>query len=336
LWRLLKGRGKRLRGSKHGGPGCLDTLSSPEALGAATRDDLQHSKDTSLFALLTSQGLPWSDARVIRMRLQSPSRVRTRSSSALAPERSFAWPIGLIYDLLSADGAEWQSAIADWVRNFEEIHGTLERKRSINRGRMVSTYGLQSDFSLPVLLLSVDLWLAARLRILTSIAIDQALGRSSAINESLANAISIADHPAANAGITNYDLPELYHSVLVKLYQQHYDCLHHAFLAAQRDLRDSADDCRDWYSSYYSALVPKEVRHALGSYYTPIWLVDHVIKTALASHDTTVSAHSARVIDPTAGSGAFLVAVAARSANAAANSYRHRQLKTSGLPCAPP
>lgn len=51
----------------------------------------------------------------------------------------------------------------------------------------------------------------------------------------------------------------------------------------------------------YQALVPRPVRHALGEYYTPAWLVRQVLDAA------GYPALGRRLLDPTCGTGAFLI-----------------------------
>ncbi|MFZ5830501.1 MAG: HsdM family class I SAM-dependent methyltransferase [Planctomycetota bacterium] len=60
-----------------------------------------------------------------------------------------------------------------------------------------------------------------------------------------------------------------------------------------------ADLFRPLYESFFS----RQQRHALGEYYTPDWLADHVLASTGYVGDP-----DARVLDPTCGSGAFLLA----------------------------
>lgn len=52
---------------------------------------------------------------------------------------------------------------------------------------------------------------------------------------------------------------------------------------------------------FYQALVPRPVRHTLGEYYTPVWLVRLVLDAA------GYPALGPRLMDPTCGSGAFVI-----------------------------
>jgi hypothetical protein len=63
----------------------------------------------------------------------------------------------------------------------------------------------------------------------------------------------------------------------------------------------------DLFGALYQALVPRPVRHALGEYYTPAWLVEHILDQ-LEYHGHPQQ----RLLDPACGSGAFLVAAIQR------------------------
>jgi methylase of polypeptide subunit release factors len=60
----------------------------------------------------------------------------------------------------------------------------------------------------------------------------------------------------------------------------------------------------------YESLFPRAVRHALGEYYTPAWLAEHVLDQVGYQGQT-----NARLLDPTCGSGTFLLAALKRWRN---------------------
>jgi SAM-dependent methyltransferase len=62
------------------------------------------------------------------------------------------------------------------------------------------------------------------------------------------------------------------------------------------------DENRDLLKHVYQDLIPKNVRHDLGEYYTPDWLAELTIDTAGYTGDPNL-----RVLDPGCGSGTFLV-----------------------------
>lgn len=66
---------------------------------------------------------------------------------------------------------------------------------------------------------------------------------------------------------------------------------------------DRMTHSRDVLRDLYQGLVPGRLRHSLGEYYTPDWLVDHTIMRA-----KNAPWLEKRVLDPTCGSGPFLIA----------------------------
>lgn len=67
---------------------------------------------------------------------------------------------------------------------------------------------------------------------------------------------------------------------------------------------DRLERTRDVLRDLYQSLVPGKLRQSLGEFYTPDWLVDFTIKST-GDGDWL----SKRVLDPTCGSGAFLIAI---------------------------
>lgn len=65
------------------------------------------------------------------------------------------------------------------------------------------------------------------------------------------------------------------------------------------------EDSCDLIKQIYESMIPKELRHALGEYYTPDWLAEWTLRQA-AEVRGTADAAGFSVIDPTCGSGTFL------------------------------
>ncbi len=58
---------------------------------------------------------------------------------------------------------------------------------------------------------------------------------------------------------------------------------------------------KDYFKTFYQQLLPREVRHALGEYYTPDWLAEYLMQLV------GERAKDGRIIDPACGSGTFLL-----------------------------
>ncbi len=67
----------------------------------------------------------------------------------------------------------------------------------------------------------------------------------------------------------------------------------------------------DLLGDLYQGLLPKNVRHALGEYYTPSWLVSHILD-GLDYRGEIDGQFGGRLLDPACGSGNFLLAAIRR------------------------
>ncbi len=65
------------------------------------------------------------------------------------------------------------------------------------------------------------------------------------------------------------------------------------------------ENARDLLKKLYHYLLPREIRHDLGEYYTPDWLAERLIIETLGKAD--LGDATKRVLDPACGSGTFLV-----------------------------
>lgn len=65
------------------------------------------------------------------------------------------------------------------------------------------------------------------------------------------------------------------------------------------------ENARDLLKKLYHYLLPREIRHDLGEYYTPDWLAERLIIQTLGHGD--LGEATKRVLDPACGSGTFLV-----------------------------
>ncbi len=69
------------------------------------------------------------------------------------------------------------------------------------------------------------------------------------------------------------------------------------------------ENARDLLKKLYHYLLPREIRHDLGEYYTPDWLAERLIRQTLGlgNRPDAIVNPKTRVLDPACGSGTFLV-----------------------------
>lgn len=78
----------------------------------------------------------------------------------------------------------------------------------------------------------------------------------------------------------------------------------------------------DLFKRLYESMFPRALRHALGEYYTPDWLADHVLAQAGWPVPT-----ASRLLDPACGSGTFLItAIRELRRSSASGTTRQEQL----------
>lgn len=83
--------------------------------------------------------------------------------------------------------------------------------------------------------------------------------------------------------------------------------------------RKNPESVRDLFKGLYMGFIPAPMRHALGEYYTPDWLASHVISTAGWSTEQSL-------LDPTCGSGTFILEGLRRRLEKAPKSATAREL----------
>ena len=72
--------------------------------------------------------------------------------------------------------------------------------------------------------------------------------------------------------------------------------------------RKSPESLRDLFKGLYMEFTPRELRHALGEFYTPDWLAEHTLDTIGWSPENDL-------LDPTCGSGTFILEALRRRLN---------------------
>lgn len=82
------------------------------------------------------------------------------------------------------------------------------------------------------------------------------------------------------------------------------DCIDEMLIILDSYTSNNLEKTKDFFKKLYQEMIPAEVRHALGEYYTPHWLADNVINGALSTGD--LENKRWRALDPTSGSGTFL------------------------------
>lgn len=212
-----------------------------------------------------------------------------------------------------------------WALQFAEVHGTLESKK-FDVGTLIRSYGFkesdQRDFNFHAFFFSLDTYYALLMKLLAY----QVVGHytmSGLVELPLAEfenleSISLKEKIGqvedggifASLGIRNFlegDLlswyindwtPAIEKAVRVIIKRLNgYD---------PQTMELLPDETRDILKKLYQFLVPKQIRHDLGEYYTPDWLAERCLNQVNygeKEHDLLKK----RILDPGCGSGTFLI-----------------------------
>lgn len=184
-----------------------------------------------------------------------------------------------LYDAIG-DKTVWSESIGNWRWKREQIAGPLERKRRVDRTSTARAIGLcESELDLDRYLYSVELWIAlvAQARLLRLIS-----GRHGSPSEGL----------PCDLRMPCFDAPWGAVEEVGKLVAN--DPLVFA---------DFGRNPSNTYGTQIQSLLPKQIRHTTGAYFTPAWLAQEVIKQAF---DCLQLSADSSFLEPSCGPGVFL------------------------------
>ncbi|MEE0429903.1 MAG: N-6 DNA methylase [Bacteroidales bacterium] len=181
-----------------------------------------------------------------------------------------------------------------WKDVFIEVHGNLDSQRKVDLVALSEEYGihLNSAEDLFKLLFCLETYYSIILRLLVS---KKILGCS------VFSFDVFDDSFYKRLGVINYTCPAYYNWFSsLSSFVNHIPEIENGLSFSYEDNE------RDIISGIFESVFPKEVRHSLGEFYTPYWLASYVIDTITKGDDT---AYDKIFIDPTCGSGTFLIAL---------------------------
>lgn len=107
--------------------------------------------------------------------------------------------------------------------------------------------------------------------------------------------------------------------VMLGIIQDIYDMLNNFDLATYKLRPESIQDVLQ---EVYMTLIPENIRHLLGEYFSPDWIVEHSLDRVGYKGDL-----NKKIIDPTCGSGAFVVQALKRTIRSENNSINYEKAK---------
>lgn len=182
----------------------------------------------------------------------------------------------------------------EWMSSFIQIHGEMDGQRKVDIPQLNSEFGtnIDSKESMFRFIFCLETYYSIVLRLVAYKTISNTAPFSNrAFSESF----------YFNNGIKNYSCPNnLNWFIGINSIESQIAAVYSSFHISEEDLQN------DFVSEIFESIFPKEIRHGLGEFYTPVWLADHLVDTVTSEDD---SPHLRSYIDPTCGSGAFIVAI---------------------------
>jgi hypothetical protein len=220
----------------------------------------------------------------------------------------------------NSDSIKKDLLFRQWKLLFSEIFGDgIERQKSIQA--LYASFQIPSDKDVYISVFSVQTYFAIVMKLLASEIVCTTSGILRAVL-SIANAsnsfeLSRALDALESGGYTrgmaieNFLEGDLFAWYLcIEEDLSVLDCIK-ALCKTLQDYDISTIDKQvenfDIIRSLYEDLMPRELRHDLGEYYTPYWLAEYTLDKVGYNGDSNL-----RILDPACGSGTFIVAIISR------------------------
>lgn len=183
----------------------------------------------------------------------------------------------------------------NWKKQFTYIHGEFDTQRKINNEKLSNLFEIAivtDQEELFNLIYCLETYYSIVLRILAF----KSIFRDMPFSTNLFGAKIYKEN-----GIKNYTCIDYYDWFLE--ISEIEPCLHNLY----KEIVLSDIECvGDAISAIFENIFPKEIRHSVGEYYTPYWLANVVIDQVTIND---INACQKTYIDPTCGSGTFIVAL---------------------------
>jgi len=216
-----------------------------------------------------------------------------------------------IFSILRTSSPETAGLAAGWKEDFQFNYGDLSSSISANSrldaGRLLRSYWITTEDespaeSLQMLFFSIQTQYSILIKFITQLQLQERFGGNAPTRKEL-----ILGTYASRHGIINYSYPDWYCWPVFELgngFASVIDAIGEIVLSCRTSTRYPAGG--DLIKQLYESMIPKALRHALGEYYTPDWLAESVLRSAIKASESAAPA-SLTVTDPTCGSGTFLL-----------------------------
>lgn len=233
--------------------------------------------------------------------------------------------IKAFYNEIHQHGAEGETKehvfFEQWKVQFAEVHGSLEQKK-IDTKTLFTSYGFskkeQINFNVYAFFFALDSYYALLMKLLSYQVVGYYTMREltglplhdweNTDSSGLKRRLEMLEEGGLfrEADIRNFlegDLfswyTEAWNDEIYKAIKQ---IIAHLNDYDPETMEVAPDETRDILKKLYQYLVPKQIRHDLGEYYTPDWLAERCLNQLNYNGDPKY-----RILDPGCGSGTFLI-----------------------------
>ena len=212
-----------------------------------------------------------------------------------------------------------------WKVQFAEVHGSLEQKK-IDKEMLFTSYGFtkneQKDFNVHAFFFALDSYYALLMKLLSYqvvgyYTISKLTGLplhdwESLDSEDLRKKCAELEEGGIfrSIGIRNFLEGDLFSWYIQawneSIYRSIQQIIKYLNDYDPETMEIAPDETRDILKKLYQYLVPKQIRHDLGEYYTPDWLAERCLnQVGYGAKDKDL--FKKRLLDPGCGSGTFVV-----------------------------
>lgn len=240
--------------------------------------------------------------------LNSPRTILSKGSLSIIEE---------ICSYYNRPSNETAAMIEAWKQDFSYIYGNVDTNLSsnskLNVAEMLTTYSFKSkgnrtdSESIQLLFFGIQTYFSLFIKLILkeTICRGEELPYSEIIMGTFTNKI----------GIKNYVSPDYYCWPVFEL-DNGFDKLMSRMTAQLKryQVNQSVKEFvslyqQDFIKQIYEALIPKQLRHALGEYYTPDWMAEKVLNDSIDFFNSEKGILDLRIVEPTCGSGTFILKI---------------------------
>ena len=168
-----------------------------------------------------------------------------------------------IYDACGGSDAHLSASFEKWQRDLALNRGELDRKKKVGQDQLTRAIGVSDEeINLSQYVYSVELYLLLRAYGIIESCVGRALLETDKIPPVLLSALPIHDYLAAflTSNLAHeFEIEKLEISTLV--------------------MSNVGESITDSLQAEFMNLIPRETRHAIGSFFTPQWLARHVLRS---------------------------------------------------------